>query len=929
MRLVCDYLLLGTCRYRLAIAAGMLLWAALPLSGQLIGPDIRMLDLIPNRVLEIRSRCGDAASLDTVHMAVWGSRRVNQFGQIIPALILQGSRSEQRYLTSVDARPFARAHILPASDRFLLLWNDVRSDAPGVWGVYVGTDGTELSTQRLVVPDGEMTAEPVSYDTNGVTTLLIQQSRSGVEVIDLLYLDRSGALLAEPEQIRTGAIDRREVFRMRRGGQFVRVSGGTPVILTGNGLLYPHPIPDDRFSRPFVFDGPAAIVTTLPGSILVRYDSLHHDMPQWSIPAIPGYIIGRDSGGWYGVTFEQFRPPAQMIGIRETRQYADLQTLSPSHTSLDTVAWIGWTTSMTGVTGLHWEQSITIPVDGLIYLEAYIWGTYDPHGPVDEAVTGTSMRRYYDSRGPEERRDLRPEPTVVVWTTNDSSGITYTTPTDTSDHVMRFGSLTPSGVDPSTSQKPMLHIRGDGLLAGGLRDSNSLFGMYFRRSGISEPDPVPIVEHPQIRGDLYVRKWNASGFVDQSVRTRTYMVNDVKLTDTWVRQFVWKLDTTGWHLQELPEISASSWGSGQMPAHLPFLQYDPDLNEVVWMLAFQTIPVNVPATARPAAMVMFENVESATRRSFDSRTFSSRTQDIIPLDSMRILHVSPVNRIGPWGYGSGLKDGAPVVSIDPGMGLEFDTTIYQRLFGDRFLFASVSRSKNVLTLGVINLDGEFVGFHHLPISGESSIPFILQDPADSLIIILLPENEGAVAYLFGPELQEVRSANGAEIGSVRVSVTRERVRDLNGVVHRDTLFVAWADDRSGSPQAYMNGLALPKKRSWTRIYEAVPEEFEERNGPSLPIPNPAIPEFGPAILGISPNPAYTSATIRIASRYSYGVRMNIYNIHGEVVFQALIDVVPGIREYPLPNVLPASGQYHIELRVATYRESSVFYYLSP
>src|SRR5688500_13472677 len=109
------------------------------------------------RELPEEIRIQSAASIGGTTLALWGATRAEGADSAISTLVFRMVRDSvaigaPRQAHSDEARPSRFCSVVPFDDRFFLLWNDRRADAPGVYSRWVDLDGTPSGEEELFVP---------------------------------------------------------------------------------------------------------------------------------------------------------------------------------------------------------------------------------------------------------------------------------------------------------------------------------------------------------------------------------------------------------------------------------------------------------------------------------------------------------------------------------------------------------------------------------------------------------------------------------------------------------------------------------------------------------------------------------------------------------------------------------------------------------
>lgn len=120
--------------------------------------DVRLTPTIPTSIPQLlnESMIQGAARIDSTVLVVWGST-VLEGDSAVPVLVMQRVRSgltldQPRVLSAPSARPGDWVQVVPVAGRFLVVWNDRRSNAPGIYTRTVDVDGSVGAERHTRTP---------------------------------------------------------------------------------------------------------------------------------------------------------------------------------------------------------------------------------------------------------------------------------------------------------------------------------------------------------------------------------------------------------------------------------------------------------------------------------------------------------------------------------------------------------------------------------------------------------------------------------------------------------------------------------------------------------------------------------------------------------------------------------------------------------
>ncbi len=888
---------------------------------QPIGPDVRLLDRLPMTVLPEELRIQAGGVIDEYALLVWGTLRTSGDGAV-PALAVAVREGEERYLTGPPAEPFGHVAVLNATDRFLVIWNDRRPDAPGLYGQYVAIDGGSLTDEFLVIPDGEMTAPPIGYDTAGVTTLLWQgRVGGGEEGIFSVRTGHDGVLREDFRFVVSGALLHEESFLRDAGGYFVRTEEG-PLLVTPGGQIVQSTIPSGRFSRPFFLDGPTGMITTDHEGYLVRYDPVDAPDPEWRATGATGYYPGRDSLGFYvtGLTTDKIPQAFLTVMIKVDTYLRDHEGEDLDLVRRDTVSTIGYTNDLSP-TIWKTEEVVRTAGDGLTYYRFRWHCRWHPVASGRTYETSSLRTIYFDSR---TDRDVEPRQALRrLEVKRREFTITSAAELIASDGgTLLYASMpiAPRVADWS-SNRPVLRRTEGSLVAGAVAEEGVFFGGVLAPNSLEISTPFRFITHSDARTFSYAEGWNAGGLVGTVSRQSSSVDHGTTINSDYTSFFWWSLDRDGWKRLELYEGFVGGPVSFPTPV-APLLRYDPNDNQ------FFAIATYLPPVRESRYYYNFMRLVSMTDalEIEESITFKPqvKTFDFVPLDAYSLLHFRAVDSGSIMGRGWEWNDRIPKRTIVDPLSSDAGDVVRQRLFGDRYIRLATQPERDKLAVDIFSLDGVPLVGILLPLDGSSGRSVVAQSAEDSTLVIVTQGSSGPLAYLLGPDLTPVITSVEEVVGPYRLSDDRRNVSQINVMIIGDTIYGLWTDERRGIPDVYMNAVALPAGR----YVESDPETYdywEQYRTGDPEVIGQLTPEqrqdiFGFAIQGVTPNPTYGEVTLRIGAAYSLGAYLEIFDAAGKRLYYGLLDLHPDLHDYRVPDEFGETGIYTVRVSSPEYAD---------
>ncbi|MEP7217692.1 MAG: T9SS type A sorting domain-containing protein [Bacteroidota bacterium] len=185
-------------------------------------------------VLPSRAQVQSAAGIGDITLVVWGSTVANDDGDPVTGLYMQKIRGttpidSPMVLTSGAARPFGSLYVRGMGDRFLVCWNDERSDS-GIYARVVDINGHLFDEMKLF--DGRMSGTGIVPIRLRDRYLLFRSDTSGT---DTCSIDSDGNPLNAFHHAYKWNISGLLQPKSMSGYTMLDIGGGVPVILDSNG----------------------------------------------------------------------------------------------------------------------------------------------------------------------------------------------------------------------------------------------------------------------------------------------------------------------------------------------------------------------------------------------------------------------------------------------------------------------------------------------------------------------------------------------------------------------------------------------------------------------------------------------------------------------------------------------------------------------
>ena len=839
-------------------------------------------------------------------LIVWGTRSRNTDGSSVPSLFY-ASRNRQGRLTEEEDRPDGFVGIVPLSTSFLVVWNDhgggVRARrVDAVTGV-IGTTMI-LQTDRSVNPTSTLLTTQTSDGRRRVIWVDTRQETW------TWFIDPIDGEVVESKRVSSENALTAQALYWPDGRVVVRVGDTTALFLSSDAI-------ESKWfnwkiaNRPTMYEGDTLVVLTDEG--LAFYRSLFDPIPIALYPGTPTddlrrLIISRDSIGYYA-------------------------------------AWLTYALSdgdfFTSVRRYRFDSAGTGSVETVASGRGtYGYGYFEAGEHTDSVIQGCGRASFSSFHG---RSVLvrgfgggRIDVAYANAFATDSLGRLYAAgdpayPRTYSFSSCRIPSLPPF-ITPYRRSKAGLSTVAIGSWA---------------VSTVIEPAPLAVSSHTPVivsGDDEPILFWNTSTRI-QTVRAeggfRGIDLSRIKWDTRSILPNVWtywggrvaayvpwsSVEVNGGRQLEYTHrlivavLGTNGWRIHQVDSQIVRLERNQSIGYVIQNVSFGYDPVrhetySVYDIGASRVIVRYDRHGEIVSRTFTNGLNFARKKPLgfglvagsngtiaLHHSSDSVSVVDPLTlRVSVYS----LPTAPDSLSVRPNEQPNFVTGIS----GDRYLRRFTPQPDSGTTpiswsarVEVRSLSGHLLGARRIPIPDASATPFILQNPADDAIIILVPGN-GLTFYYLSPTLSSVTTEGGTLLDSVAISRTRESVASPTGIVVNDTLFVAWEDSRdSGITRIYGNHWPIP--RGLKNTTDDLPLNPMEQGGPLI------LPSC--AITGISPNPVYRRMTVEIEVTLNQRGRLELFNMRGEAVLSMPIELYEGRRQYPLNVSNVPSGAYEVRV----------------
>ncbi len=750
-------------------------------------------------------------------LAVWGTEERDENGNIRNALRYQlwkrsGAGDVGRLAGAVD--PYGAVHVLAAGERFMVVWNDRRTDAPGIYAQRFLATGEPVGEGVRISAGAFAGRAPMLLgDPEGGMIFLWYDARSQPNEVYSMRLDSSGFELSSERKLEMKEIGMPWVSATLPGAVILPYENGG-YFVDHNGRIDARRIPAGRFSSAFSVAADTSLIT-ISGNRLLRFASIFDASPsqEISIPALdsakePGTLLYRDTEGTTKLYFHTIHggplSKTTELDVSFVTVGNNGEISAPSnifHRSWENTRDFSWIRSYTYI-----GSRVTMGCDNQwradVIFTFYQAHRDDGHSRNDTISFALDRDGNYAEIASGIAWGCSPGPASIVW--RDTSRVTSAIRLDTgSDTVLLVADVVLKKQD-IIQRSPGLSVVGGTLLlswrqmsegavvevlnewnpvpGGSVSQLGSLNGVgkaYCTQNGdiLSTSTGVryirlPVPEKILVILDAQTRTQVRRGPTQGSIYTTTLFCSSFRLSVA---------GSTGWN--------SIAWGSsgsddpfGSPPAVYPWQEvrgggYDPDRN-LMFLKLMNFLNMS------PAATEIHVAAGGNTRRLGDFPATDTRTL----LAGNRMDEYLMLGERG----GARYRDTTLVTAFS------FRNASYgaivQRTLGGRFIRA-MKMNPRTWRLELYDLDGVLLGSNELPISAADTALSIIQSRDDSSFVLTYIADDGVHAIVLNSSLGGVAS-------DLRVSSTATAVGRPAAALVRSMLHVAWEDHREGGADIY-------------------------------------------------------------------------------------------------------------------------------
>ena len=843
-----------------------------------------------------------AAHLGQDTLVVWGTTVEGPNQQSVPALVYY-INSRQQLLHSIDARPYSAVAIIPISDRFLVLWNDKRTDArgPGIYGRYVLRDG-DFYGDEFLFDQTNVLAGNVEWVSGTTSQLVLWDGAQGGDTFTYARnVNLTDFLFDDPVNLGSGKLSGVR-YRMDNDNQIFGRGSAPAIVVTSEAALHPQVIPGGRLDKSIYLESGGGLAL-LRDTVFEYYSSIFNQDPAWNTLVPKDWksrrnnpvLVGKDSAGFFLVGYKAC---IQAGGIQRSVQLAWIYRLrvEPGRAGLqDTIyEYINHTYYASGCRDL---DTHLVGCRNTHYISKDI--VNDPDGVTSKGGCGFGFSFVLDTAGQ-----------VQVWKTNKNyrdsyietpcssvSGLSLNVQRIDSDSlsvVMLDSMIYVARVSPTTPsaahiRPAILADRSDVHLFWNIPEQQLLAHIHYNQFA----DNIQEVSSYSVRINNHSpssQMWNG-GLWATDTSGASGVVNNFDLISLYYydRLDLHSATLDGWKTWTLREISGHINEYTAPTTYYKHDIYNPESGNVTALLyndyrrlhGFITFSADGEFNTGP---VWFYNEFPA--------------QAIVPVDNTTVIYVA--------------EDGRGLVVRNHALldTLSFpDHTrdaVFYRLYDSRLLrIRKTINGDDGLVLDLFGTNGELYNSRTLEEIPAGISPFVLQHAQSKLIALIWGGDEGVHATFLDRDLNDAKdTVSNRQLKDVQISVTTDSVAHPAAVFHNENLIVVWEDFRRGS-ESDMYGTWWP-----------VPEELRAMNDEhdddaELPPGSGTERDNQLTIETIRPNPAIEEITVTVESMEERNGTVSLYDSQGQRVIARRVAWKAGRQTLTLDVSGLADGRYEL------------------
>jgi len=834
---------------RYAIIIPMLLFLGFWSGNGSLYAQFRPVKLSPDRIiyqLPAAAVVQAAARIDGHTLAVWGTSAPDSGSYVRPTLVFQLladtiPTDAPRLLHSDEARPFSFIDIVRLHDRFLVLWNDRRAVAPGIYARTVLFDGS-LGDEHRISPGSA--AGPTFYPIMVDDLLLFWNDvRDADTTVYMRHIADDGTPIDTERSFGVGAISVPLLFDRLPGLHILHRAGRSPILIRPDGSIEPRTIPAERFNTSYYLDADTSL-TIIVGDTVKFYRSLFDQTPIRSVRVdVPldmsvACILGRDSTGRTFLLWDTYH-----WDISEHPWIAYMKSvMNPDSTFAppDSVAGNALSVAPSSVI-VYWFRGargwIEQTCDGA---RLHITVTVTEYNLFTHTgYTHDWIITYGNNSVPPIKGCWYPPDPVVKRT---SSSINSSIRLSWDDHTVSLQTPTTSWAFNEAQENPNVVANDSGLYV------TWRTGSRYLAAGLLVGEDTMSIRNASTQ-DAYTGLGQELPGVSIAATSNAYLAHtpppnetDAGITDC---QIFISTPSATWY-------KAVNESEAFYPADLPTSRQLPDgfdidpndgqiLGGVINTRIGQHIVFRLEATGK-----------RVWRDTFAIPGFNE-VVDLLPVSDMEFIAIS----------------GDSAVLCAEGTTTPFmftpssDRPRYKRLLGSRFLrYYRTDSATGTVRLELYSLPHRLEKSVEIQTSPQSDRPFVLQNPKDSSLIILWGSSVGVGFAYLNPDLSP-------RISSATIPGSYSNTAHPAAAVRNDSLFVVWEDFRNNSADIY--GLTIP-----------IP--------PAVDIGTLAPPAV--TIESVAPNPVFGAARLELFLQQPAPVRIDVVDDLGRLVYRETTEELP-------------------------------------
>jgi hypothetical protein len=782
-----------------------------------------------SRLLPDGGRIQAAANIGELTLVAWGTVGLTRDSGglvVLRACLVRGAESLASLLPvhGDSARPFGAVAIVPLQDRFLVLWNDVRADRPGIYMRSVDTTGRPLGTEELF--------SPLPADSTGLRVF----GRSGMRHA-LLWSVRQGS--TPGIYMREIGVDGVPLGNEQRIGQSITLEkhysflpdmaligvDAQPVFAMIDGRVDARRIPRSLFEGPFFIGADTSLATIVNGTFSFFFTVFDTGMSRRvRIDTLRGLIRGSiiittdstggsllyfttlNDGPQEGVLITYRQPVSDVVGYPER---IDVRVMSKFN---------DWNYAAYQYDGIIQKQGC----DNVCYNDIRIYETHSNSFGYKEGYWN-DYRYTVDSRGEYHRDDsLVPE----ICLPRDLPAVYRIA----SDGLSQIRMMRNDTAILLTDTIPQYRLSEPRRFAGLIERNNAIYVAWkettgLKRSAVARWSPGTdsvltlrsIWNPPHVGRGGYANVDGDRVYRDEEVFHTTFSGASMAVNGSRVDYYNSGHDpnSQGQDILNTAVLfyvaTPGGWRGGGLTSKWEYpSQYRPDAN----YLTSSTNPNNgesvvaVTATWLPNLMFYGINPNGGVIWSMEYNGANQYLLDpFLPAEPSGVLVC---------GHSAArlMVDGKATATIQYPSVYGAD---YQRLFGPYFLRRYFT-GERMLRLERYRMDGREAGSNSIELHGPVPMPFIVQSRSDSSFALLYNDHGQIRAAILDDSLRLVAD-------TVVASPSASLLGGPVGIIRNDSLFVAWDDAHSGVADIYGAIVRIPHRRGIASVTDLSPSDI--------------------------------------------------------------------------------------------------------